>query len=75
QKLYPLQYLLYTVALNRYLALRVPGYNYETHFVGVLYVFLRGVSQKRGEEFGIFRDTPPVEMINELTACLIQTGG
>ncbi len=75
QKLYPLQYLLYTVALNTYLSLRVRGYDYTTHFGGVLYMFLRGVSRKRGEEFGIFRDTPPAAMIDELTECLIRTGG
>ncbi|UFS70144.1 exodeoxyribonuclease V subunit beta [Geomonas sp. RF6] len=75
QKLYPLQYLLYTVALNRFLKLRVPGYSYESHFGGVLYFFLRGVRKDRGEEFGIFRDTPPREMIDELTSCLIEAGG
>jgi len=75
RKLYPLQYLLYTVALNRYLALRVRDYDYRTRFGGVLYVFLRGVSRQLGEESGIFRDTPPVELIDELTACLIRTGG
>jgi exodeoxyribonuclease V beta subunit len=73
--LYPLQYLLYTVALNRYLSLRVRNYDYSTHFGGVLYVFLRGVSRERGEGYGIFRDTPPFEMIDELTSCLIEVGG
>ena len=73
--LYPLQYLLYTVALNRYLSLRVRDYDYTTHFGGVLYVFLRGVSPDRGEEFGYFRDIPPVEMIDGLTKSLIQDGG
>jgi exodeoxyribonuclease V beta subunit len=75
QNLYPLQYLLYTVALNRYLSLRVKEYNYTTHFGGVLYVFLRGVDKKCGDEFGFFRDIPPAEMINDLTECLIQAGG
>jgi exodeoxyribonuclease V beta subunit len=75
RRLYPLQYLLYTVALNRYLSLRVRGYDYSTHFGGVLYFFIRGVSLERGEEFGIFRDTPPREMIDELTRCLIEVGG
>ncbi len=75
QNLYALQYLLYTVALNRYLSLRVRGYDYSTHFGGVLYFFLRGVNSERGEECGIFRDTPPKEMIADLTACLLQTGG
>lgn len=75
RSLYPLQYLLYTVALNRYLSLRVSGFNYASHFGGVLYVFLRGMSRERGEEFGVFRDLPPVEMIDELTECLIAAGG
>ncbi len=40
---YHLQSLLYTVALDRYLRLRIPGYRYELHFGGVLYLFVRGV--------------------------------
>jgi exodeoxyribonuclease V beta subunit len=75
RNLYPLQYLLYTVALNRYLSLRIRGYDYATHFGGVLYVFLRGVSPRHGEEYGFFRDIPPVELIAELTSGLIQAGG
>ena len=75
QNLYSLQYLLYTVALNRYLSLRVSDYRYQTHFGGVLYLFLRGMDRGRGEEFGVFRDTPPLELIEELTNCLIQAGG
>ena len=40
---YHLQYLLYAIALDRYLRLRVPDYRYEVHFGGVLYLFVRGV--------------------------------
>lgn len=72
---YPLQYLLYTVALNRYLSLRIRNYSYESHFGGVLYFFLRGVRPESGEKYGVFRDIPPRAMIDELTACLIQVGG
>lgn len=75
ENLYPLQYLLYTVALNRYFSLRVSGYDYATHFGGVLYVFLRGASPDRGEAFGFFRDMPPAETIDELTKLLIRDGG
>ncbi|MCM0083531.1 exodeoxyribonuclease V subunit beta [Geomonas sp. Red32] len=75
QHMYTLQYLLYTVALNRYLSLRVPGYRYDTHFGGVLYIFLRGAAKEQGERYGIFRDLPPAAMIDELTGCLIQAGG
>lgn len=75
QKLYSLQYLLYTVALNRYLSLRVRDYRYQSHFGGVLYLFLRGMDRARGEEFGVFRDSPSLGLIDELTNCLIQAGG
>ena len=75
RQLYPLQYILYTVALNRFLSLRVRAYDYSTHFGGVLYFFIRGVSRERGEEYGIFRDTPPAGMIEELTRCLIDVEG
>jgi exodeoxyribonuclease V beta subunit len=74
RKLYPLQYLLYTVALNKFLSLRVTGYDYKKNFGGVLYMFLRGISPERGEAFGVFRDTPPAGMIQEMTEYLIQAG-
>jgi exodeoxyribonuclease V beta subunit len=75
ENLYPLQYLLYTVALNRYLQLRVPGYRYATHCGGVLYLFLRGVTPVNGEKTGFYRDLPPEELIEELTNILVETGG
>jgi exodeoxyribonuclease V beta subunit len=40
---YHLQALLYTVALHRYLTVRMRGYDYDRHIGGYLYVFLRGV--------------------------------
>lgn len=70
RKLYPLQYLLYTVALNLHLMQRVPGYRYETHFGGALYLFLRGVDPAR-PGCGIYRDVPPKGLIDELTSCLV----
>jgi exodeoxyribonuclease V beta subunit len=73
ENLYQLQYLLYTVALDRYLTLRVPGYRYDTHFGGAIYVFLRGVSAEKGEACGIYRDLPPIELIRELQELLIET--
>jgi len=73
--LYPLQYLLYTVALNRYLSLRVKNYHYTTHFGGVIYVFLRGVSRDIGERRGFFRDLSSEGLIEALTDLLIEEGG
>ncbi len=72
KNLYPLQYLLYSVALNRYLSLRVKNYRYGSHFGGVIYVFLRGVNREHGESNGFFRDLPPVELIDALTHILIE---
>ena len=69
--LYALQYLLYTVALDRYLSLRVKNYHYSTHFGEVIYVFLRGVSKEHGETTGFYRDRPSEELIRDLTQLLI----
>jgi exodeoxyribonuclease V beta subunit len=44
---YTLQLCLYTVALHRYLRLRKPGYEYERHFGGAFYIFLRGIDRLR----------------------------
>lgn len=58
---YYLQYLLYTVALDRYLRLRMPGYTYEQHFGGVFYLFVRGVRpawQRQDASLGIYFDRP-----------------
>ncbi len=74
RKLYPLQYLLYTVALNRHLTKRVPGYRYEQQFGGVLYLFLRGVDPGR-PGCGLFRDKPAADLVAELTAGLIDCEG
>lgn len=40
---YHLQYLIYTLAVHRYLRQRVPDYEYARDFGGVLYLFVRGV--------------------------------
>ena len=40
---YPLQALLYSVALHRYLRWRQPGYDPAVHLGGVLYLFVRGM--------------------------------
>ncbi len=43
---YPLQALLYTVALHRYLRWRVAGYEADRNLCGALYLFLRGMSSR-----------------------------
>jgi len=68
---YYLQYLIYTVALHRYLKQRLPSYDYETHFGGVYYLFLRGIAPKK--KTGIFWDRPSFELIEALDSLLIGT--
>jgi len=68
---YVLQYLIYTVALNQYLKLRIPRYSYENYFGCVYYVFLRGVDPEKGPEFGVYKDRPPAGLIDELSKAFI----
>jgi exodeoxyribonuclease V beta subunit len=65
---YVLQYHLYAVALHRYLAARLPAYDFQRHFGGVFYVFLRGVEQGSGN--GIFFDRPAAALVAELADLL-----
>ncbi len=69
QNLYPLQYLLYTVALDRWLALRIPTYDYDRDFGGVRYLFLRGIDPAHPGR-GVFADRPPHALIRDLGALL-----
>ena len=71
ENLYTLQYTLYTLALNQYLKLRAQGYDYDRHFGGILYVFLRGVNPDEGPEFGVYRDKPQRALIEALSGELI----
>ncbi|MEO8655109.1 MAG: 3'-5' exonuclease [Ramlibacter sp.] len=75
---YHLQYLLYTVALHRYLRQRLRGYDYDQNVGGVNYVFLRGVrpawSQSDGSAAGVFFHKPKREAIEALDALLGEGG-
>jgi exodeoxyribonuclease V beta subunit len=62
---YYLQYHLYTLAVDLFLKKRLPGYDYQTHFGGVLYIFLRGIDPKDPSR-GVFRDRPAVETVRRL---------
>lgn len=63
---YDLQYLLYTLALHRYLKQRVPHYHYDQHMGGAYYLFLRGMRPEHGPRFGVYFDFPPRMLIEEL---------
>ncbi|WP_199611466.1 exodeoxyribonuclease V subunit beta [Flocculibacter collagenilyticus] len=70
---YHLQYLIYVVALQRYLSLRLPNYDYDMHIGGVYYLFLRGMSANTNDDTGIFRDKPPKQLIDQLDALFTGT--
>jgi len=62
---YDLQYQLYTLALHRYLRHRLVDYDYQQHFGGVIYLFLRGVDGTSSEN-GVFRTRPDAELMASL---------
>ena len=63
---YYLQYHLYVLALHRYLNFRLHDYEYNEHMGGVFYLFLRGMSPKRGFEYGVFDHKPSKKIIMDL---------
>ena len=65
---YPLQALLYQVALHRYLRWRLPDYEPATHLGGALYLFLRGMTGTDtpvvdGQPCGVFAWRPPASLV------------
>ncbi|WP_345828803.1 exodeoxyribonuclease V subunit beta [Erwinia sp. HDF1-3R] len=64
---YDLQYQLYTLALHRYLRHRLADYDFEQHFGGVIYLFLRGVDGTASDN-GLYRTRPSAEFVNALDA-------
>jgi exodeoxyribonuclease V beta subunit len=67
---YEIQYLIYVLALHKYLAKRICDYSYEKNFGGVFYLFIRGISSQYGPEYGVFYDLPEPNSIYELEEVL-----
>jgi len=72
---YPLQALLYSVALHRYLRWRQAGYDPGRHLGGALYLFVRGMCGPDtplvdDAPCGVFGWRPPAELIEELSSLL-----
>ncbi|MGI9157930.1 MAG: UvrD-helicase domain-containing protein [Marmoricola sp.] len=76
---YPLQALLYSVVLHRYLRWRLgstsEGYDPERHLGGILYLYVRGMCGAEtpvvdGQPCGVFAWQPPAAMIVELSGLL-----
>jgi exodeoxyribonuclease V beta subunit len=74
---YPLQALLYSVVLHRFLRWRQPGYVPEKHLGGVMYLFLRGMCGRDtpvvgGHPAGVFSWQPPAALITTMSDLLDQ---
>jgi len=72
---YPLQALLYTVALHRYLRSRLPDYTAERNLAGILYLFVRGMTgadtpRVDGQPCGVFSWRPPAALVEGLSDLL-----
>jgi exodeoxyribonuclease V beta subunit len=65
---YDIQFLIYTLALHRYLSQRQRDYHYEQHFGGVYYLFLRGMDDS-GKQ-GVYFERPSLAIIEELERVL-----
>ena len=69
---YPLQALLYEVALHRFLRWRLPGYDPATHLGGAAYLFVRGMAGPStpvvaGSPCGVFAWAVPPSLVVELS--------
>ena len=72
---YPLQAMLYAVALHRYLRWRLSGYDPAVHLGGVLYLFLRGMvgpdaPAVDGSPCGVFAWRTPPALVTGLSDLL-----
>jgi exodeoxyribonuclease V beta subunit len=72
---YPLQALLYTVVLHRFLRWRLPGYDPAVHLSGVLYLFVRGMCGVDtpvidGQPCGVFSWQPSAGLVVALSDLL-----
>jgi exodeoxyribonuclease V beta subunit len=76
---YPLQALLYQVALHRYLRWRLAGYDPDRHLGGILYLFVRGMSALEtsgtdGQPCGVWSWRPPASLVEALSTLFDQGG-
>ena len=72
---YDLQYLLYTLALHRWLCFRLgAGYDIEQHLGGVRYLFCRGLDRNDGSRPGVHALRLPTELVLAVDA-LMQVDG
>jgi len=77
---YPLQALLYSVGLHRYLRWRLPDYDPATHLGGIAYLFIRGMvgpdtPTTDGLPNGVFSWRPAADLVVDLSNLLDGSAG
>jgi len=68
QHQYDLQYLIYSVALKKFLDARLPEETFEMLYGGVYYLFLRGMNGIAGS--GVYSDRPSLALLQALESAL-----
>ncbi|HET9678770.1 MAG TPA: exodeoxyribonuclease V subunit beta [Buchnera sp. (in: enterobacteria)] len=63
---YCLQYQIYSLAVHRYLKHKIKNYNFEKHFGGIIYFFIRAVDKDIDHEYGIFKTNTKKNQMKEL---------
>lgn len=68
---YDMQYLIYSVALQRFLRSRLKArYSYEQHFGGVIYLYLRGLY--KNQDLGMFATRPSAATVDAFEKLLCE---
>ncbi|MEQ9280276.1 MAG: exodeoxyribonuclease V subunit beta [Balneola sp.] len=69
---YDLQYHIYTLALVKFLKMRIPDFSYESDFGGVFYLFMRGIDPKIPGS-GVYFDKPDEEVVMVFNDLIVGT--
>ncbi|NVK54869.1 MAG: exodeoxyribonuclease V subunit beta [Alteromonadaceae bacterium] len=70
QHYYDLQYLIYSVALHKFLTQRIPDYEPGQHFGGVAYFYLRGMAPHNPAQSGVFYHPLSVSLLRDMEHAL-----
>ncbi|WOH38282.1 exodeoxyribonuclease V subunit beta [Thalassotalea fonticola] len=66
ENFYDLQFLIYSLALHRYLKRRISNYSIDEHFGGVYYLYLRGMNTTDENFSGVFFNSLSTKLIQQL---------
>ncbi len=66
---YGLQYWIYTLVLDRHLKNVLPGYSYDRHFGGVMYLFVRAMVPSVAGS-GVYFTLPDKGILDQLASCV-----